>query len=262
MFSHNFIWVLLIVAANTNPVIAQNGRILKDVPVLSYHNIASSMQGRSAEYTCSKTTFEKHLKTLYDSSYHSISTGQLYNYLEGREQLPEKPFLLTFDDGHQEHFTIVAPLLQQYNFTAAFFIPTCYINKKNYLTEQQIRILSEKGFTIGAHSFDHPNFRHLDKDGWNKQLIEPIKRLEQITNKKIEYFAYPFGTWNDSAILHLRNSSIKAAFQLGGKKSTDLPLYTIRRILVAGDWSTERLIRQMKTIYRASKSLQMVIDIK
>lgn len=63
--------------------------------------------------------------------------------------------------------------------------------------------------------------------------------------KPVEYFAYPYGVWNETAVSELKNRGIKAAFQLIGKKSQKEPLYTIKRLLVSGTWSGKELQKQM-----------------
>jgi len=61
--------------------------------------------------------------------------------------------------------------------------------------------------------------------------------LEKITGKPVYYFAYPNGNWNQQAIDTLRIYGYKAAFQLTGKQSKREPLFTIRRMMVSGNWS-------------------------
>ena len=66
-----------------------------EVPVLCYHRIED---GKKSEYNVSPATFSSHMKILADSGYHSILPAQLYDYLVYNKTLPEKPFLITFDD--------------------------------------------------------------------------------------------------------------------------------------------------------------------
>ena len=250
--------LMVILCLNVN---AQNARIIRNVPVLCYHNINSSAEGHSPAYTCTISTFQQHIKMLSDSGYHSITPDELVGYLFGNTTLPERPFVITFDDGHLEHFTVAAPILSQYHFVGLFFIPTCFIGKKNYLSADLIRALSDSGHIVGAHSYDHPDLRHIDASALDIQISEPVIKLEHITHKNVEYFAYPFGAWNDTIITVLRQAGMKGAFQLGGASSKECPEYTIKRMLVSGDWTPAKLIKQMKNISQSTKSLQMVIDL-
>lgn len=96
---------------------------------------------------------------------------------------------------------------------------------------------------IASHTWDHQNFKKYKEDDWVKQIEKPTKRLEEITGKPIEYFAYPFGLWNAEGIPELKKRGFKAAFQLSQKRDEKEPLFTIRRNIAAGSWSAERLYR-------------------
>lgn len=240
---------------------AQTGRLIKEVPILCYHNIVENIGKHSPAYTCSVSTFTEHLKALAKNGFHSVSPDQVYEYLMGRAVLPLKPFMITFDDAKQEHFEIAANLLQEFRFTGVFFVPTKYLNKKNFLSKHQVQQLSVDGHTIGAHSYDHPNLSKIDISDWNNQVTQPKKELELVTATKIEYFAYPFGIWNDSIIKHLRQAGFKAAFQLGGKKSQESPIYTIRRLMVSGNWTARKLIKEMNGISLNNQSIEMILDL-
>lgn len=243
-------------------VLGQRSSIINNIPVLCYHNITNSLKGHSPSYTCEILVFEQYMKALYDSGFHAITPKQLTDYLFENCRIPDKPFVITFDDAHLEHFTIAIPILSRYDFKAVFFVPSYAINKKNYLSTELIRALADSGQIIGAHSFDHPDLRHLDSISLNNQISKPIIRLEKMTGKRIEYFAYPFGAWNDTVISELRRNGIKAAFQLGGQLSKEFPQYTINRMLVSGDWTATKLIKRMKNISQSStKHLRMVIDL-
>jgi len=170
---------------------------------------------------------------------------QLYDQLTKGTSLPSKPVMLTFDDSHESHFSIAAPILEKYGFRGVFFIMTVCIGKKKYLTAEQIKSLAEKGHAIECHTYDHPSVNNVTAEQWEQQLDKPVKKLEAITGKRVEYFAYPFGVWNEQAIIELKKRGIKAAFRLTGKKSINEPLYTIKRIIIPGTWSGNYLLKEM-----------------
>ncbi len=127
---------------------------------------------------------------------------------------------------------------------------TVCIGKKNYLTSQQIKMLAERGHVVGGHTYDHPLVKNIQAKQWEQQVDKPKKILEAITGKPVNYFAYPFGVWNEPAIIELKNRGVKAAFQLTGKKSQKEPLYTIKRMLVSGAWSGRDLQKQIAGSFR------------
>jgi peptidoglycan/xylan/chitin deacetylase (PgdA/CDA1 family) len=220
-----------------------------EIPALCYHNINTSPE-KEDELRISALHFEQQIKTLYDSGYHTIVPVQLYDYLTKGLPLPSKPVMLTFDDTHETHFSIVAKVLEKYGYKGVFFIMTVCIGKKNYLKAEQIKMLAESGHAIEGHTYDHPSVKIIKANQWGEQVDKPKKQLEAITGKAVEFFAYPFGVWDEQAIIELKNRGIRAAFQLTGKKSSKDPLYTIKRMIVPGTWSGKKLLKQMTVSFK------------
>jgi peptidoglycan/xylan/chitin deacetylase (PgdA/CDA1 family) len=213
----------------------------QQVPVICYHRIEN---GRNDEYTVSPATFELQIKTLADSGFHSIQPDQLYDYLVYNKTLPDKPFVITFDDSRVEHAEIAAPLLEKYGFRGAFFIMTITYNKKNYMKTEQIAQLAQSGHTIGMHSWDHTMLtKYKEPEDWQKQVVEPRKKLESITGKPVDYWAHPYGIFNHESVVEL-SKYFKLSFSLSTKRDSLMPLQTVRRI-ISTEGSPQGLIRSM-----------------
>jgi len=221
---------------------------LKEVPVLCYHQVrdwtASDTKSSKAYITPIKT-FSKQLRMLHDSGYHAITPDQLAEYLQRQFTLPDKPVLLTFDDGTVSQYHNALPELNKYGFKAAFFIMAVTFDRPGYLSRAQIKELSAMGHTIGCHSWDHHDVRSYSEADWTLQLTKPTKVLQQITGRPVKHFAYPFGAWNSKAIPFLKKGGYVSAFQLSGHKDQSEPSYTIRRIIVDGSWTPNRLYQAM-----------------
>ncbi len=84
---------------------------------------------------------------------------------------------------------------------------------------------------------------------WDVQFVKPQQQLEAITGKPIKYFAYPFGLWNEAAIPELKSRGYKLAFILSTKRDLNEPLYTIRRMIVPGQWSPPGMLKAMKSTF-------------
>lgn len=218
------------------------------VPILCYHRIDDSR--KPDDYNVKVASFKEQMKALADSGYHTILPDQLYNYLTKGTPLPPRPFMITFDDTRKEQFTVAASEMKKYNFKGVFFVMTISINRPNYMTSEEIKQLSDEGNVIASHTLDHQNTKKLKtQEEWDRQITKPSERIESITGKSVNYFAYPFGLWNDTAVAHIKSYGFKAAFQLTEKRSEGEPLYTIRRTLVPGSWSTPNLLKRMRTMF-------------
>ncbi len=220
----------------------------KQVPILCYHQVRNWKAGdgpMTKDYTVETQNFKDQMKMLADSGYQTILPDQLYAYLNEGATLPKKPIMLTFDDTVLDQFTVVNPTLKKYGFKAAYFIMTVSIGKQgkfvNYMSAAQIKQLSDEGNTIGSHTYDHKNFKKYAGNDWIEQLDKPTKKLEEITGKKIEYFAYPFGLWNKEGFPELKKRGFKMAFALADKRDEKDPLMCVRRIIASGHWSPKTL---------------------
>jgi peptidoglycan/xylan/chitin deacetylase (PgdA/CDA1 family) len=121
------------------------------------------------------------------------------------------------------------------------------MDRPGYMNKSQIKALSDEGNVIACHTWDHHNVKKYEGKDWQTQIEKPLKQIEAITGKPVKYFAYPFGLWNEQAIPELKKYGFKAAFQLVDKRSENEPLYTIRRMIVPGEWSAATMRKRMLT---------------
>lgn len=216
----------------------------KQVPILCYHRIREwhKADSRSSKnYIIPPDVFRSHIQMLADSGYHAILPDQLHDHMVLGDSLPSKPVMVTFDDGSSGQYSIGAKVLEKYGFRGVFFIMTIAMNKKDYISSNQLREMVENGHVIGSHTWDHKNVLKYEPVDWPIQLEGSVASLEKATGKPVRYFAYPYGSWNAKAITHLKQYGFRAAFTLGVKPSEKEPLHTISRINIPGYWSAEML---------------------
>jgi peptidoglycan/xylan/chitin deacetylase (PgdA/CDA1 family) len=242
-------------ASRPNGTIADAATIIarQQVPILCYHQIRDwkPTDSKSArDYIVPVDKFRAQMKMLADSGYQTILPDQLYDYLAYGTPLPEKPVMLTFDDNDLDQYTVAFPELKKYGFKGVFFIMTVTMGKPRYMSREQIREISDAGHVIGSHTWDHKNVKKFEDADWPVQVDKPSKQLEEITGKKIEYFAYPFGLWKPEVIPGLKQRGMKAAFQLSSLRDPNDPLHTIRRIIVPGQWSEATMYRAMRGSFK------------
>src|SRR5947208_737034 len=142
----------------------------KKVPILMYHSISQSTNPKFKQFAVPPALFAEQMAYLHQHAYTPITVTQFIN-ARAQEQhaLPERPVILTFDDGFADFFTDALPILQQYDFTATLYVTTAFINgpwmqregetTRMMLTWEQLREISICGIECGAHSHCH---RQLD----------------------------------------------------------------------------------------------------
>jgi peptidoglycan/xylan/chitin deacetylase (PgdA/CDA1 family) len=242
------------------PATAEEILARKEVPVLCYHQIRNWLPSdgkRAHDDIIAPDRFKEHVKMLADSGYQSILPDQLYDYLVYGKKLPEKPIMFTFDDTDLDQFTVAAPTLKKYGFKGVYFIMTVSIGKKGriaYMNKEQIKQLSDEGNTIASHTYDHKNFAQFTEEDWKTQIEQPNRTLADITGKKVEYFAYPYGVSKASSLHRLKDYGFKAAFILSTKRDENYPLYTIRRIIDPGTYTAKNLYNSINKSFNKPKT--------
>lgn len=224
----------------------------KEVPILCYHQIREIKASDSEmikTYAVTPAAFAAQMKALSDNGFQTILPDQLREYLLYDGPLPPKPVMITFDDTREEQYRLGAAEMDKYGFKGVFFIMTVSINRPNYMSKEQIRRLSDSGHIVAAHTWDHHRVTKYEGMDWDEQLVKPKKKLESIIGKPVNYFAYPFGLWNPKAIPEIQNRGYGLAFTLSSKRDTINPLFTIRRMIVSGTWSTPGVLKAMESTF-------------
>ncbi len=99
--------------------------------------------------------------------------------------MPDNSVLITFDDGYEDNYTNVLPILEKYDAKATVFLIGSYIGEKSgYLNWEQVQKMSESGhFNIESHTY---NLHDLFLDGPNKGKTWLSEKLEEESDE--EYF--------------------------------------------------------------------------
>ena len=84
------------------------------VPVLLYHHFAETAE---IDTVVSAQQFRQQMAALRDSGFTAITLEQMLDYVDHGTPLPEKPVLITMDDGYTSNLTIAAPILEEYGVT-------------------------------------------------------------------------------------------------------------------------------------------------
>ncbi len=186
-----------------------------EVPILVYHHVvpghpSGSEMARLLFVT--PETFGQQLKYLKDNGYQAISFDDLADSLEYGVALPERPVIISFDDGWENQFANAFPLLQQYGFTATFYVVTDYLDHQNFMTLDQLRTMIAAGMTIGDHTRSHPPLASIGSPHRLKDEIAGSKTwLEQQLGVTIDTFAYPYGSYTASVVAVVKETGYRTA---------------------------------------------------
>jgi len=185
----------------------------KKIPILMYHALEDeqhpSGQHSDSErvYVLQLQQFQQQMLYLKTQGFTPILASQIHQH-----DLPKRPIVITFDDGHVSNFHLALPILLSLNFVATFFITTGFINQSHYLNPKQIQYLANSGMEIGSHSVSHPFFNDLTAHQARYELSHSKKQLAYITGQKIETFSAPGGRLHTETYQLARQQGYKLTF--------------------------------------------------
>ncbi len=191
------------------------------IPVLTYHRVVSDSSDVS---NVTESRFKDQMITLKNAGWNAVSLGDFESFMRGERKLPERSFLITFDDGAKQSFYPVDPILKALDFHAANYIivrSSEIPDSTYYLSQAEIQRMLENGrWSIGSHSYDGHRPYPADERGsdgiffadklWvdvvdrvettsefthrvRTDLSRAKKRLESTYNIPIRTFAFPLG---------------------------------------------------------------------
>ena len=178
--------------------------------------------------------FDAQMAYLKENGYTTIAPGELYDSLANGTELPEKPVLITFDDGYEDNYQNAYPILKKYGFKATIFVITGFLDKqKNYLTWQQAQEMEQDGISIESHTVNHKSMTELTDDQLRDELVNSKKEIEKRLDKKVDFVAYPTGTYNLHIANLVKEAGYKAAFTIKyGNVDKASNVYALERVPV------------------------------
>jgi peptidoglycan/xylan/chitin deacetylase (PgdA/CDA1 family) len=219
------------------------------IPVLLYHVVKPNPDPNNP-YQFNLEEFEKHMAYLHENDYRTLTMKQYFNILDKKAAMPDKPILLTFDDNSNDFYPYVYPVLQKYGMKATQFTVSDWVNGSWNMTSDEILTVMENGIDIQNHSVTHPFLANFSKEQQYAEINNATIALKELTGRKTNVFAYPYGNYNADTIAILEELGFKGAFKVGGGISTDQSdRYELPRIMMLQEHTLEDFVRMVNTGY-------------
>jgi peptidoglycan/xylan/chitin deacetylase (PgdA/CDA1 family) len=185
------------------------------IPIIMYHyveyvkDIEDLIKKR---LDISPDLFEGHLKALKEASYKTYFVKEIPDILDGKIEYSSRSAVLTFDDGYEDFYTDVFPLLKKYQMKATIYIIVDFIGRRGFMNEKEIKEVLDSGLVeLGSHTLDHLYLKLIPQTVARKQIFESKKVLEEKFKVKVETFAYPYGAFSQKTIDLVKEAGYKAA---------------------------------------------------
>ena len=223
------------------------------VPILMYHYISIPPADADAyrrDLSLPPDVFQQHLDFLKEQGYTTIYLQDLISYLQrGDPPLPEKPIVLTFDDGYRDNYENAFPALRDRGMVGTFFIITDFAdqaatdpNYARYATWDHLREMDKAGMEIGSHSRNHPDLKGKDDDFLVWQALGSSQTIEANLGKKPRVLAYPSGSYDENVIRVFRAAGFWGAVTTQpGVEHDNQHLFELKRLRISHDTETPQL---------------------
>ena len=201
----------------------------KGMPILLYHMVNDG----GSSYAITPRDFDEQMKYLKEQGYNTISLLEYAKARKGKVTLPDKPIVISFDDGYQDNYTVAMPIMEKYNFKGTVFVVGNDIGKEGYLSYDDIRNLQKHDFELASHTSNHLPLAKLTPEE-KKHEIEISKLfLDWKTDKTVFFLAYPNGSYDQECLDILKQTNyLGACTTESGLNNFETDLYTLKRISV------------------------------
>jgi len=217
-------------------------RFFTSLAILMYHKVDRIPPGarHRGNYVLPEA-FETHLSNLKRWGYESVTFEQWIAYREGSGVLPERPLIITFDDGYRSMYEIAWPALNQWGFRATVFLVSDLIGKTNawdaderqepLLNVKEIREMQASGITFGSHTQTHPALTKIPLERAAGELAGSRSTLESLLGIPVTTLCYPYAKQNAAVRQLARQAGYKAAvIGKGGTNRVRTDTHALRRI--------------------------------
>ena len=200
-------------------------------PILEYHMVTENPHPDAKPYVVPPEDFAEQLDYLAEEGYTTITPQDYARARKGKQQLPEKPIILTFDDGYEDNWRVVLPMLEERGMKAVFYMVTNSIGKPGYLTWDNLFDMERRGMEIGSHTANHLPLTTLSPEKQREELRLSKLMLEWKGMKTIYSFSYPNGSYNAGVVTMLAEEEyLTAVTGEAGLNTLETNPYLLRRV--------------------------------
>jgi len=179
-----------------------------------YHALSEGLSG--ASYTLTVDQFRSHVCVFKSARNH-----------DGFIFWPD----VTFDDGHISNLKQGLPVLEEYGFSAQFFITVGWTGKrKGYMGWSDLRMLAERGQTIGSHGWSHSFLTDCSQRELNQELVASRLMLEDKLGIEVRTMACPGGRYSKRVLAACKEAGYSRVYTSAPQIQKNLSEFLVGRV--------------------------------
>lgn len=211
----------------------------RTLPVLMYHHFAQEGDGGA---TISEGRFREQMEALKDAGFTAVTLEEVLDYVDLGAPLPDKPVLITMDDGYTSNLEIAGPILEDLGYRATVFVigvnegRTTYLHDGKPLSpprfsyEEAAGWVSKGVLDVQSHTWDMHQLASYgfsgregvlalpgeSEEAWKKAVLEDLETFREAregrADTELVAMAYPFGYWDGRVDRWLEEAGIAFTF--------------------------------------------------
>ncbi len=171
----------------TEPVTEDSNAKRYEPIVFMYHLILEEPYSPYTSLYVSPKDFSDHMDALNEMGYQ-------YIFADEYEKHTFRTAVLTFDDGYEDNYIEMFPILKEKGGKATIFLITDLIGTEGYLNEEQIKEMAQSGLvSFQSHTRTHPRLSELSAESIREEFESSIQIIEALTEREVRAIAYPYG---------------------------------------------------------------------
>lgn len=232
------------------------------IPALLYHRLIAKerydrgeIRSEERSYVAFDTFFAAQMEALQKAGYTTLHLDDYLKMRRGGMPRPERPILVTFDDGFRSNYLYAFPVLRRLGMKATIFM-TPDRSSENFaknapldepLSDDELREMSAAGIDIQSHSMTHRYLTDLDVHTIRWELAESRRVLEETVGRPVRFLAIPSGAYNGTIRKLAHETGYHAVFSMGkGTMNLKSDLFALKRLVVGRDLDAAGLMRLLE----------------
>lgn len=205
-----------------------------EVPILMYHVLAEPpADAPYPELYVSPSAFREQVRWLDEHGYTAVTLRAVWGHWHGRQVLPEKPVVISVDDGFRDTATVALPELRAHGWPGVLNLALHHLDVDWGLSARRVRTLLDAGWEVDSHTLTHPDLTGVTDEQLEREVAGSKRVLERRFHVPVEFFCYPSGRFDARVVAAVRRAGYLGATGTLEGLARPNELFALRRVRVS-----------------------------
>lgn len=219
------------------------------VPILMYHVTKAAPAGTPyPELWVTPADFKGQMQWLADNDYTGITMAQLFKYWDEGFKLPDKPVVISFDDGYPSHAKTARSVLAKHKWPGVLFLEERNVNNPEAgLTQTMVKSLLTSGWELGSHTINHSDLTTLGPEELKAEVAGSREQISERFDVPIDFFCYPAGKFDAGVVAAVEDAGYTGAVTVEEGVATPDKPFELKRVRINGNDGVDGFVSKMRS---------------